>query len=98
MEWEEEHWETDIRTIHYCIDEINDAYVESGFLKEGGPLARSFLHSIKTGRDMAGMFLRFMYQLTHKKGYRNFEVVPDEVLELAAKKWDWNKFTKEKEY
>ena len=98
MEWENNHWEADIRTAHYCIDEINDAYVKTGFLKEGGPVARSFLHGINTGRDMTAMFLRFLYQLAYKEGYRNFEVVPDEILELAEKEWDWDKFTKEKRY
>jgi hypothetical protein len=43
MEWEENHWEGKIRTVRYLIDEINKAYVERGFLKEGGPLAKSFL-------------------------------------------------------
>lgn len=98
IEWKKDHWEADTKTVHYYIDEINDAYIKSRFLKEGGPLARAFLHGINTGRDIAGMFLRFSYQLAYEEGYRNFEIIPDEVLELAEKKWDWNKFMNEKEY
>ena len=94
MEWEKNHWDAAIRTVRYNIDEINDAFVKSGYLKEGGPLARTFLHGINTGRDMTGMFLRFLYQLAYKEGYRDFEIVPDEILDLAEKKWDWNKFMK----
>ena len=95
MEWEKDQWEAELRTIHYCIDEINNAYVKSGFLKEGGPLARSFLTSINTGKDIAGMFLRFSFQIANQKGYRDFEVVPDEILDLAEKKWDWDKYMKD---
>jgi putative phosphoesterase len=95
IEWEKDHWEADIRIVYYCIDEINDAFVESGFLKEGGPIARSFLCGINTGKDITAMFLRFLYQLAYKEGYRDFKVVPDEVLELAEKTWDWDKFTKD---
>jgi len=58
-----------------------------------GPLARLNLHSINTGKHMTGDFLNFLYQLAYKEGYRNFEVAPDEILELAEKKWDWGKFT-----
>jgi hypothetical protein len=39
-----------------------------------------------------------LYKLAYKEGYRDFEVVPDEILELAEKKWDWNKFNSGKEY
>jgi putative phosphoesterase len=98
MEWVIDHWEANIRTVQYNLQEIKDAFVESGFVKEGGPLARILLYSINTGKDMMGMFLRFMYQLAYKEEYRDFEVVPDNVVELAEKKWDWNKFWKEKEY
>jgi putative phosphoesterase len=91
MEWEEDHWEANIRTVHYNIDEANNAFVKSGFLKEGGPLARVLLSSINTGKDMMGMFLRFLYKLAYKEGYRDFEIVPDEILELAEKEWDWDK-------
>ncbi|MFW9939628.1 MAG: metallophosphoesterase family protein [Candidatus Thorarchaeota archaeon] len=94
LEWKKDHWEADIRTVHYCVDELNSAFVESGFLKEGGPLARLFLQNINTGKDVAGMFLRFLYKLAYDKGYRDFEIMPDELLDLAEKKWDWNKFTK----
>ncbi|MFX0030563.1 MAG: metallophosphoesterase family protein [Candidatus Hermodarchaeota archaeon] len=94
MEWEKDHWEADIRTISYCIDDINEAYVKSGYLKEGGPLARSFLHGINTGRDITGLFLRFLYHLAYKEGYRDFKVAPDEILELAEKKFEWNKYMK----
>jgi putative phosphoesterase len=94
MEWESDHWEANIRTVHYCTEEINNAYVESGFLKEGGPLAKAFLYGINTGRDIAGMFLRFSYQLAYKEGYKNLGLLPDDILELAEKKWDWTKYMK----
>ena len=41
------------------------------------------------------MFLRFSFQIANQKGYRDFEVVPDEILDLAEKKWDWDKYMKD---
>jgi len=98
MEWNKDHWEAVIRTVHYCIDEINNAFIKSGYLKEAGTIAKLILYSINTGKDMVGMFLRFLDQLAHKEGYNDFEIVPDEILELAEEKWDWNKYRNEKEY
>ncbi len=98
MEWITDHWEADIRTVQYNLQEINNAFVECGFLKEGGPIARILLYDINTGKDVLGKFLRFTYQLAYKEGYRDFEVVPDKILELAEKKWDWNKFLNENNF
>ncbi|MFW9823626.1 MAG: metallophosphoesterase family protein [Candidatus Thorarchaeota archaeon] len=93
MEWVKDHWEAEIRTVRYNLQEINKAFVESGFLKEGGPLAKVLIYSINTGKDVLGKFLEFLYQLTYDKGYRDFEVVPDKIVELADKKFDFNKFS-----
>jgi len=97
IEWVHDHWEADIRSVSYNLQEINDAFVESGFLKEGGSIARLLLYNINTGKDIMGMFLRFVYKLAYKEGYRDAKFIPDKVLELAEKKWDWNKYIRENE-
>ena len=94
MEWKKDHWEAQLRSIDYNIDLINKAYIKSGFLKEGGVMARAKLQSINTGRAIPSLFLKFAIKIAFEKGYKNFKVVPDEILELAAKKWDWSKFKK----
>ena len=94
MEWKKDHWEAQLRSTDYSINLINKAFTKSGFLKEGGIMARALLQSINTGRCIQILFLTFANQLAFEKGYKNIDVIPDEILELAAKKWDWSKFIK----
>jgi hypothetical protein len=56
-------------------------------------LAKVLIYSINTGKDVFGRFIEFLYQLAYEKGYRDFEVVPDKIVELADKKFDFDKFS-----
>lgn len=92
MNWNRDHWNAEVRTVDYDIDEIINSFVKTGYLKEGGPLARITLECIHTGKAHMGFFFEFLHELAEKQGLHDFEIFPDEILELADKKWDWNNF------
>lgn len=90
LEWKNGDWQTELRTVPYNIDEIASAFVESGYLKEGGLLTKLNLKCIQTGKAYMVPFFKFLQELAEKEGYKDYDFFPDELLELAEKKWDWN--------
>jgi len=95
INWAKDHWKPEMRTVDYSIDDIINGFIESGYLEEGEPISRLNLISIKTGKAPMGSFFKFLYSLASKKGFnnpKNLDFIPDEILELAEEKWDWNRF------
>ena len=92
MHCENEIMRAEIRTVKYPIKDIQEGFLESGYLKEGGPIARLTLNCIKTGKAQMGLFFKFVKEIAFQKGYDEYEVIPDEILDLAEKKWDWDIF------
>jgi putative phosphoesterase len=96
MNWEKNEWIAKMRTVNYCIDDFHNAFIESSYLEEGGPIARLNLISILTGKAPVGEFFKFVYSLAREKGYsdmKNLKIIPDEILQLAEDEWDWHGFT-----
>lgn len=58
-------------------------------LEEGGPLARAFLLSIETGKDVSWHFLTFAYRLADQAGFSQHKIIPDEIWEQATRQFDW---------
>ena len=86
---ENSRWQVELRRVPYDLERVSEAFHESGLLKEGGALARAFLQSIETGRNIAEDFLSHAYQLATEAGHKGCEVVPDAVWEQAAESFAW---------
>ena len=83
--WRENgRWQVELRQAPYDLKRIREAFYDSGLMKEGGALARAFLLSIETGRNIADDFLSCAYRLAAEAGYNGCEVVPDSVWDQAA--------------
>ena len=52
-------------------------------------LARAFLESILTGKDVTHAFLEYGYALAEKATGAALEIIPDDNLELAEQTFDW---------
>jgi putative phosphoesterase len=89
LSWENSRWQVELRQVPYDLERIRKAFHESGLLKEGGALARAFLQSIETGRNIAEDFLSHAYLLATEAGHNGCEVVPDAVWEQAAESFGW---------
>ena len=92
LDWIDEHWSAQLRAIPYNTSRIRADFLESGLLDSAGPLARCFLLSNETGKDVSRQFLLFAYALAQERGYLNCSIVPDEIWEEAEAKFDWNNF------
>lgn len=89
LAWERGRWQVEFRQVPYVLEQIRRAFHESGLLEEGGALARAFLASIETGRNIAEDFLTYAYQLADGAGCPGCEVVPDAVWDQAAQSFPW---------
>jgi putative phosphoesterase len=89
LEWQNHHWEVSLKTVQYDFSLIKSAFEQSGFLQAGGPIARGFLLSIETGRDVAANFIDFAFELAKKAGYPDSKFIPDQILDQAEAEFPW---------
>ncbi len=78
------------RVVRYDLGRVRAAFGESGLLQEGGALARCFLLSIETGRNVAEDFLAYARGLAQRAGQAGSPVIPDEIWEQAATTYGWD--------
>lgn len=90
--WQGDRWQVVHRTVPYDLERIRTAFRESGLLEQGGALARAFLLSIETGKNVAEDFLSYAYDLTAQAGFKGNDVVPDNIWEQAATTLDWDSY------
>jgi len=92
LTWQEDGWQVEHRAVPYDVDLVRADFVQSGLLEEGGALARAFLRSIETGRDVAIAFLNAAYALAAEAGLVDCPFVPDAAWEQAAATFAWDAF------
>lgn len=90
LTWQDERWQVEHRAVSYDLSQIRADFEESGLLKEGGALARSFLLSIETGQNIGDRFLSYAYKLAAEAGHENCTIVPDVTWRRAAETFDWD--------
>lgn len=89
LSWDGTHWAVEHRAVPYDVGRVRAAFAESGLLDEGGALARAFLRSIETGRDVALAFLSYAYDLAKAEEGADCEFVPDAAWQRAAATFAW---------
>lgn len=92
MEWQDSEWQVKHNLVSYDFAPLKEAFVETGLLAEGGPVARGFLLSIETGQNVTLDFLNFAYQLAERAGFKDCEMLLDEIWDLAELEYPWNKW------
>ncbi len=91
--WQDGHWRVEHRAVPYDLDQVREAFCESGLLAEGGAFAQACLFSIVTGQNVAGQFLSHFYGLAAEAGFENCDVVPDGIWDRAVATFNWEEVT-----
>jgi putative phosphoesterase len=89
LTWDGQHWRAERRAVAYDLALISASFRDSGLLEHGGALARAFLLSIQTGRNVSLAFLDHAYGLAAAEGHGQCQVIADEVWDRAALTFDW---------
>lgn len=90
MTWESGRWQPDLRTVVYDTSPIRPAYEASGFLAEGGALARGWMETTICGEDIIRYFFLHYTAVLRKRGLSPGEAIPDALwLEIEAS-FDWD--------
>ena len=89
LSWDGARWQVEHRAVRYDIELVRRAFLETGLIYEGGALARAFLLSIETGRNVPRAFLEHAYRLSAQAGSPQVSAVPDEIWERADAMFDW---------
>lgn len=83
-------WEVEHRAVPYDLERIEADFRLSGLLEQGGGLARAFLESILTGRNVPMQFLAYAHRLAAEAGFADGDIVPDSIYERATQTYDWS--------
>jgi putative phosphoesterase len=84
-DWAHGRWKITLQSAEYDLTDLRRGFSESGLLDAGGPLARAYLSSLETGRDVVREFLEFANSLAGP-GHR---FIPDKILDQAAVAFPW---------
>jgi putative phosphoesterase len=90
LSWQRGGWQIEHHRVDYNIQSVRRSFQESGLLEAGSYLARSFLVSIESGRNVADEFLTFAFRLKDQAGRTETEYIPDDIWEEAGKRFDWS--------
>lgn len=89
LEWNGSAWKVLQRCVSYNLDLITQIFISSGLL-DTGYLAKSFLASILTARDVARDFLHHAFGLSQQAGFGSLPYIPDEIWDCAGASFLWN--------
>ena len=92
LTWSDGCWRAQLHHIPYDLKEVRRGFEQSGLLKEGGALARTFLLSIETGIDVTDDFIDLAYELMHQTTEEYTAFIPDEIWDLADKQFNWQNY------
>jgi putative phosphoesterase len=93
LTWTKHGWQVEHHSVAYDRSLVRTAFENSGLAEAGGALARAFLLSIETGRDVTMDFLTYAYRKAAEAGYPDCEYVPDGIWDAAAESFDWTRQT-----
>ncbi len=88
LEWDGTDWQATLHCASYDLDTITRAFIDSGLLATG-PIARAFLASIRTGRNIGLDFLNYAFALSAQFGYAHLPYLPDEIYDRAGEIFPW---------
>lgn len=91
LTWDDAGWKVEHHSAAYDHSLVRQAFTSTGLLQAGGALARSFLLSIETGKDVSMYFLNYAYQQASQAGYPDCEYIPDDIWDAAAESFDWER-------
>lgn len=83
LEWQNQGWQAELRTINYDVAAIRRSFEESGLLAVGGAFSVNWLRSIETGTNLLPEFIELAQQLTREAGYSALSYIPDIIWEQA---------------
>jgi predicted phosphodiesterase len=89
LTWQDGCWQAELQAVPYDLALIHAAFVDSGLLSEGGPLARALLHSIESGHEVAWFLLTHARRLAVEAGLPEGDIVPDHIWDQAVATFDW---------
>jgi predicted phosphodiesterase len=92
LDWDGFQWNVKHRSVRYDLSEIRRAFEVSGFLSEGGPLARAFLLDVLTSQTVSLNFLALAHRLAMRAGHVAGPLITDEIWQAADRAFAWSEY------
>lgn len=88
LNWNNGHWDAEIRKLFYDFKLLRRAYIETGLLERGDAFARCSLISMETGINYLPPMIEYAYKKATEAGYGDSPFVPDEIWYEATKEFE----------
>lgn len=82
-------WHPELHYVPIDLNTVKQAFIETGFLKANGPLARAFLESVLTGENTVMDYILFAFQQARQTGKRDLQAVPDQIWLESEAEYPW---------
>ena len=89
LTWTDEGWRAEHRAVAYDVGRLATAFWETGYLDAGGAMARLFLLTVETGKNLVGPFFAHVDRVARQSGHDTWSVAPDPVWHRAAATFSW---------
>jgi len=89
LSWRSGRWQVQHRAVHYDMSALRQAYGDTGYLEEGGAIARAFLLTVETGQNILGPLFSHASRMTRAAGYHDLSAVPDSLWHWALRDFAW---------
>jgi predicted phosphodiesterase len=89
LTWDGEAWLPELHFVEYDLQDVVDAFRETGFLEAARPLSRGFLESILTGSNTGADFIKHAFKEAEQAGFKSLEAVPDVIWLEAESTFPW---------
>jgi len=87
LTWEDNKWMVSHRQAGYDLKELEQLFFDKELMEKCRTWSRLTLASIKEGKNITLDFVKYVYELSEKNGYRGLKLVPDCIWDMAEELW-----------
>lgn len=89
LNWDGKRWQAKLCRVKYDINQVRQAFLDSGMMAATGALARCLLAAIETGTDVPKYFLQHAKRLADGIECSDTSFIPDEAWDEAERTFAW---------
>jgi hypothetical protein len=89
LTWTDRAWRVGHRAVPNDMGRLRTACRETGYLDEGGGMARLFLLTLETGWNLMSAYFAHVDRVAREAGHETWSVAPDPVWHRAAVTFSW---------
>lgn len=87
LTWQDDKWKVSHYQAEYDLQELEQLFFDNEMMEKCRAWSRLTLQSIKFGENITLDFIRYVYKLAEKNGFKSLKLVPDCIWDKAEELW-----------